>query len=294
MTHAYTAYGLTFHLPFPCPILPVAADDAEPDVRVVEGPVPRQLDAPAAQDQFWQAETGRFLLKAGRRAGRFLVENGRVITLERGAAAEDEMIGLHFADSVLAAALRQNGMLVLHANAVATRRGALAISGVSGAGKSTTLATLLRRGCAMLADDLTVLRPNAEGELEVLPGLAQLCLCKDVATRLGGNVHELSCRSPRRKFVVPTHGTMAKSPFPLRALYLLCTHAADELRIHRLEGSAKFEALQESIYGPMLPGEQAAVLPLFATLLQQIKVFCVDRPQNRWTADELAEVILRG
>src|SRR5271154_1870042 len=90
MIHAHAAFGLTFHLPFPCPILPLAAVDAVPDVTVVEGPVPRGLPAPVAQDQTWQAEPGRYLFKAGRFAGRFLVEGGQRITLQRNSGADDE------------------------------------------------------------------------------------------------------------------------------------------------------------------------------------------------------------
>jgi hypothetical protein len=295
MIYAHTAYGLTFHLPFPCPVLPPAAPDAEADVTVGEGPVPRELEAPTAQGQGWQAGPGRFLLKAGMCAGRFLVENGRQITLQRGAVADDEALGFHFLDSVLAAALRQNGLLVLHANSVVTPRGAVAISGESGAGKSTTLAALLRRGCGMLADDITVLRPAADGRVEVLPGVPQYCLCQDAADTLGQSIAGLP-RHRRRsnKFVLPSHAAMAKSPAPLQALYLLRSHPGNDLRVRRLSGAEKFDAVQESIYGPLLPEEHPDHFSLFAALTDQIAVFRMERPQNRWTADAVAEAVLHG
>jgi hypothetical protein len=295
MIHAYTAYGLTFHLPFPCPILPLAAPDAAPDVTVVDGPVPRQLAAPVAQDQCWQAEPGRFLLKAGYCAGRFLVESGRRITLQRSPRAEDQALGFHFLDSVLAATLRQKGLLVLHANSVVTPLGAVAVSGESGAGKSTTLAALLQRGCAMLADDLTVLRPGADGRVEVLPGAPQYCLCEDAAYSLGQDIAGLPRHRKRnQKFVVPAHAAIAKSPLPLQALYLLRSHPGSDLRVRPLNGAEKFDAVQEAIYGPLLPQEHPSQFPLFAALTSQVKVFRMERPEKRWTADAVAEVLLHG
>jgi hypothetical protein len=295
MIHAYTAYGLTFHLSFPCPILSLAAPDAAPDVMMVEGPVPRQLAAPLAQDPSWQAEPGRFLLKAGQYAGRFLVESGRRITLQRSPRAEDQALGFHFLDSVLAAALRQNGLLVLHANSVVIPGGAVAVSGASGAGKSTALAALLRRGCAMLADDVTVLRLGADGRVEVLPGAAQYCLCEDAASSLGQNVAGLPRHRRRnKKFVVPAHSAIAKSPVPLQSLYLLRSHSGGDLRVRRLHGAEKFDAVQEAIYGPLLPEEYPRQFPLFAALTSQVKVFRMERPEKRWTADAVAEVLLHG
>ncbi len=295
MINAPTAYGLSFNLPFPCPMLAATSRCAQPDVNVVEGPVPRELPAPVAQDRNWQAEPGRFLWKAGKRAGRFLVENGRQITLQRGPAAEDEIIRCHFLDNVLAAALRQNGLLVLHASSVVTPGGAVAVSGESGAGKSTTLATLMQRGCSMLADDVTALRPDANHHLEVIPGLPQFCLCDDAADGLGQDARQLPRhRTQSRKVVVQGESAIAPAPAKLKAVYRLQTHSGDEVRIRRLSGAEKFAALQQCIYGPLLPEEHPGWFPLFRALSSQIAVFLIERPAHRWTAGAVAEVVLHG
>jgi hypothetical protein len=293
MIHAHTAYGLTFHLPFLCPLLPTAALDAEPDVTVVEGPVPRQLDAPLAEQETWQAESDRFLFKAGRNAGRYLVESGNRITLERSPMSDDETLAFCFLEAVLPAALRQNHFLVLHANSVATLRGAVAIGGESGAGKSTTTAALLRRGCSLLADDVTVLRAGPNGGVEVLPGAPQFSLCPDAIDSLGQDPTGLS-RHRRRstKFVIPAHASMAADPSNLRALYFLRPYDGSEVCVRQLRGAEKFDAVQDSIYGPMLPHEHSAHFPLFAALTERVKVFRLDRPANRWTADAVAEALL--
>ena len=197
-------YGLHVHSlwPYfknalPCPALPAAPADAFPDVTVAYGAVPMKLaDAVASDDSWtagfcWQASSGCFLLRTGLRTGRFLVEGGRRITVERNPAAEEERIVFHLLHSGMAAALRQRGLLVLHANVALTPSGAVMVSGRSGAGKSTTLAALLQRGCAMIADDVAVLRLGATGSVEVLPGIALMHLWEDAAGRLGLNTKGL-------------------------------------------------------------------------------------------------------
>ena len=293
MTYTYSIYGLTLRLPFPCPVLSLAPDDAAPDITVADGRVPRHLAAPLAEAPSWQAEPYRFLLRGGARAGRFLVEDGTRVTLERNPAAEDEMLCFHFLDAVLAAILRQRGWLVLHANAAVTPTGAIAVSGESGAGKSTTLAALLQRGCTMLADDITVLRLGAAGCVEALPGVPQLHLTEEAAEGLGQDIVGLPrYRWRRMKAAVPIQ--IASTPAPLRALYLLRSSAQAELQIQTLIGAEKFAALQECVYGPLLPQEHPGQFPLFSAVTEQVTVFRLDRPAGRWSVDEIVEAVLNG
>lgn len=291
--HAYTAYGLTLHLPFPCPILPTTSIDSIPDVIVEDGPVPYQLAAPLAEDTHWQAEPNRFLWRGGRRAGRFLVEGGQHVTLQRNRAAEDELLGFHFLDAVLAAVLRQRGWLVLHANAAVTPTGAVAISGQSGAGKSTTLAALLAHGCTLLADDITALRLNQADRVEVLPGVPQLHLCEDAAHQLGQDIADQPrYQWQRLKAAVST--PLAESAAPVRTLYVLEIGSTKHLRIRSLSGAEKFSALQACIYGPLLPQEHPAQFPLFAAVTEQVAVYHIERSADRWTMDEIVEFVLHG
>jgi hypothetical protein len=162
MSYTYHAYGLTIRVPFACPALTpsdAGSVTAAADVVVVrENPVPRRLRAPQLGEASWDAAPGSFLLRGGKRAGRFLVE-GDAVTFERNSGCDDAILARYFTDRVLAAVLRHRGLLVLHANAVEAPDGAIVIAGESGTGKSTTLAALLDRGCRMLSDDVTALRP---------------------------------------------------------------------------------------------------------------------------------------
>ncbi len=293
MTYTYSVYGLIINLPFPCPLLTPAPHELHADINVLDGQVMAKLAAPIAEGPGWQVEPGRYLFRAGSRAGRFLAEDGCRATLQRGPAAQDDLLATSFLDNVLVALLRQRGSLVLHANTALTSRGAIAISGESGAGKSTTLTALLQQGCAMLADDITVLQVNPIGQLEVLPGIPQLNLMEDAAHNLGYDISQF----PRHqwqppKAMVPMHSQMSLHPARLRALYLLQRRPIEEIRVRALNGAEKFFAAQSCVYGPMLPDEHPGVFPLFAALVDQVPIFCIERPLDRWSLSAVINNLL--
>ena len=295
LPYTYTVYGLTLSVPFPCPPLALAPAGAIPDVKVADGVVPRTLAAPQAEGNMWQAEPGRFLFRGGSRAGRFLAEGGTCVTLERNPAAEDGMLCFYFLDAVLAAILRQRGLLVLHANAAVTPTGAIAVSGDSGAGKSTTLAALLQHDCTMLSDDITALRLGDDGHVQVLPGVPLLHLSEDAAAGLGHDISGLPRHQWRRmKAAIPTQTAMAAQPARLRTLYLLQTHTGDDLRVRTLTGAEKFTAVQGCVYGPLLPQEHPGQFPLLAAVAEQVAVLRIERPGALWAVRDVMGVILNG
>jgi hypothetical protein len=289
-TYAYEAYGLVLRLPFPCPALAEARVDARTDVEVVEGPVPSALAAPAASDGWWDAEAGRFLIRGGPRAGRFLVEQGRVV-LERSATAEPRALAAQFVHRVLPAVLRERGLIVLHANAAVTPSGAVALAGEPGAGKSTQMAALLARGCAMVADDLVAVRMTGDGGVEVLPGAPFVRLYDDSARAVGLAAHAVGTS----KAVVPIEAELAHEPTRLRALYVIRTSpGAGEVRLTRLDGVEKFFTLLGCLYGPVLPDDHRGQFSPLAALAERVTVIRAERPSDRWSVDELAAALLEG
>lgn len=296
MRYRYKIYELVIDTPFLCPMLLPAPSGSAPVITIVEGSVPKRLDNFAATDnRRWDAAPGRFLLRGGSRAGRFLVEDGEKVTLERNPEAEDGKLAAYFVTWVLVAILRQRGLLVLHANAAKIPGGAVAISGNSGAGKTTTLAALVGHGCLMLADDVTVLRFDKNRSIVALPGISKINLCEDAAIRMGHDIGTLP-RNPLRdiKLMAPVHENMATEPTVLRAVYLLSQYDGSELVVTPLRGQEKFAALQECVYGPLLPGEHPGQFALFAAVSEQVAFYRILRPESRWSINEVVEAILHG
>ena len=162
----YEAYGLHVRSPVPLPFargredLPAAA---EPDVVVRLGAAPTALAgtadgrrAPGGHAE-WEAAPGAFLISLYGVA-RYLVTGGREILVEPCGGSGRE-IGARLAGTVWAALLLQRGIVPFHASAVEFEAGAVLFLGDSGAGKSSLLGALLKRGHAMLADDVAGVVP---------------------------------------------------------------------------------------------------------------------------------------
>jgi hypothetical protein len=286
----YTAYGITVAVPFPCPELTPAAPDGVADVVVRAGAVPRELAGAVLRDECWDSASGVFLVRGGRRAGRFLVTPHR-ITLERNPEGEDARLARCYVDDVLPALLRLRGCLVLHAGAVLTPHGVVVVAGESGAGKSTTLAALLDRDAALLADDVVALRLAPGGHVEVLPGPAELSLTAAALTGLGLGL-AVAAPGKRAKATLATHRRMAAGPEPLRAICRLERDGDAEPALHPLTGAGKLGALQSCVLGPMLAEEHTSAFPLSQALLRTAGMYRLTRPSDGWTVDRVAELVL--
>ena len=296
MPFIYKLYEIVLELPFPCRLLPLAPTGSAPDVIMSEGPVPRCLPDATAEGVGWQATAGRFLFQGTHQAGIFLIEGGEKITLQRNPAAVDDVLCSHLLASVIVTLLRQRGNQVLHANVIETPRGALAISGACGAGKSTTQAALLARGCRMVADDVAVLRLNEDSQVVALPGIPKMNLCDDTALTFGHDISRLQ-RNPLRSgkvLVQVDHGDMVTEPVVLDAIYLLSCHSGKELIVNPLIGAEKFMSLQDCIYGPQLPEEHPGMFPLVSTLAEQAKMFRIERPSGSDSVNNIVDAILYG
>ena len=291
--YTYNAYGLTIQAPFLCSGLSAGNPDQVPDLVVVEAELPQHLTAPEATGPGFEAEPNRILLRLGRHAGRFLVEDGCRVTLERSPTADEAALGFHFTHSVIAAAMRQRGNLVLHA-AVAVRDScAILLSGESGAGKSTTLAALAARDWAVISDDVTILQQTPSGGIRALPGLAQISLFEHTALKLDLAITGLPLYPWRRmKATIPVLPPATSAPVPLNAVFTLELSDGAVVESETVMGTNRFTQLQHCLYGPIIPSEYRGLLPRLAALANQIPLIRIRRPSHLWSGDDVVETIL--
>ncbi|ABQ25554.1 hypothetical protein [Geotalea uraniireducens] len=300
MTYAYSFHGLTLSLPFPCPFLPRVETVSAPDVTVVYGPVARELEHAMATDDSWaagycwQAAPGRYLLKGGMKSGRFLVEGGTSITLQRNENAEDKRILFHLLHPVTAALFCQRGLLALHASTAHTPAGTIALCGRSQAGKSTTLAALLqKKGCAMVSDDITIVRCAAHDRVEVVAGSSVMHLWDDAAYGIGLDISGCDRHPVRRGKAALTAPSMPSSGATLlRKLCILEPGTGKIVGVSRVTGADKLDALLECVYGPLFQEEHPGLFPLFSATAEQADIFRIRRPESRWSLDDVVSVIL--
>src|SRR4051812_29711770 len=118
-------------------------------------------------------------------AGSFEVRSGREIVVRPVESADAAMVRLFLLGSAWGAVLHQRGHIALHAGVVALDGRAFAFCGASGAGKSSVVAGLLRRGSALVSDDLPRLDLPADGPPLVWPSVSRLKLAPVALERNG-------------------------------------------------------------------------------------------------------------
>jgi hypothetical protein len=123
-------------------------------------------------------------------------------------------------DTVLFTVALLHGRQALHAAAVATRAGAIAITARSGGGKSTLLAELLRGGLPLLADDILALEPQRDGAPLAHPAPPLVTLPAGAGESTPALGKTIAVLEQERWLAVPTQPT----PMPLAAIVLLDRH----------------------------------------------------------------------
>lgn len=140
----------------------------------------------------------------------------------------------------------QSGGLMLHCGAIVRDDAAVALFGHSGAGKSTTSAMALTRGCSVISDDINLIEP-VEGGWQVTP--VPFCGTLDVASdirhpvRLRGLFHLVKAAedSVRRCSAARAVALLAGSapfvngdPYAADQLMAVLEKLVDEVSVHDL------------------------------------------------------------
>jgi len=187
----------------------------------MRGPVP---DAPPRDGWAWRAFGGQ----RGAAVAFAVSADGReVVSWATEVVSARDAFGL-FAEAVMRAVMRRQGVVSLHAAALSRRGAAVLLLGDKGAGKSSFAAALCQSGWTLMADDLARI-VSRDGLWRVAPGHRQTRLNADVAVALGYDLARLERRwmpgQPREatpnKHVVSHGDDGGEDDLPIRAIYAL-------------------------------------------------------------------------
>jgi hypothetical protein len=154
---------------------------------------------------------------------------------------------------VLGFVLRRRGVLTLHASSAAIGGCAIALSGISEAGKSTVAGALALRGVKILCEDVCpITEENSQYFVE--PGYPRVCLWPDAVQKLLGTPEALPLLTPNweKRFLSLDDGSgrFATRRLPLAAVYLLAprTNEPDAPRIESLSPQVAFLEIVKNTY----------------------------------------------
>lgn len=264
------------------------------DVFVDYGVVPDSLHEVRTRGVLYQAAPGRFLLTVDGVAN-YLVANGREITIEKAADAEDDAVRLFLQGSAFGALLHQRGVLPLHASAIRVNGKAVLFCGISGVGKSTLAGAFFKRGYPVLADDICALSSTDEGISMVLPGFPQLKLWADATRKLEENTDCLrKVRRELEKYGLPLENGFSSEPTPLDRVYILNTTNTDSFDMRPVNGLRKFNALMNNTYRCSFIeglGSKPEHFSQCTAAGRNARIRRVTRPTRGFRIDELADLI---
>jgi len=203
--------------------------------------------------------------------------------VDRAAVALD-LIGV-----VLPFVLHREGAWCMHASAVQTPAGAVAFVAARGTGKSTVAAACAQAGCALVADDVVVLR-DRDGGVTVTPSSVPLRLHAETARTVGVVADEADGWGKVR---VP--GVMAHAELPLAAVYLLSAASplAEVARVERGARGAALALLTNGKITELLGGASVgAALDRCVTLAGLTPVYDLAVPRDLARLPEVVQALL--
>lgn len=226
---------------------------------------------------------------------RYLIADGREITICACDGASWDDIRLYLLGSAMGAILHQRGMLPFHGSTVCAGNRAITFSGPSGIGKSTLAAALVARGYRMLADDVSAISFTDAGVPMVNPGMPQLKLREDAGRQLGRDAaFARPLGNHAGKHGYSEHAAFVSEPLPSATVYILGRHAENRFEDIALKGMDKFHALRVNTYRPSFVkamGTDRVHFDLLRKLVEHIDVHLLLRPAEGFRIDELADYV---
>jgi hypothetical protein len=223
------------------------------DVAIRRGSVPRELEHAKQTGPTWQV-TDRQVLLLLPGVARFLITEGREITIEPEGKAGDDNFRIFLLGSAMGALLHQRGGLVLHAGAVAVNGEGVLFCGPSGAGKSSLVAALCASGYPLLTDDVCLLQKGESGRPMVSPDGRKLKLWADAIENLplsAGN--DIAVRPGIQKYWVNPPTPALSTAVPIRAVYFLRPEAPPHRAgIEAIRALDAVVLLRDNAYRPRL------------------------------------------
>ncbi len=281
-------------LPIPDLVHWPAADERPVDLLIEEGDVPERLDRSVTPGQYVMVDpAGTILLRIGDTL-RFLVQDGRRVTIDLCKREEPESWRLFFLGTVLSYLCHQRGVFPLHAATLRIDGRTIAIAGVQGAGKSTLAYALNQRGHLLLSDDVTVIRYDGDRP-EIVPTFPRLRLWRTTLDAAGLSTEGLTRVRPHLdKYELRPHGGFDQTPLPLDAILVL--GGGPETTLSRLAPRAAVPAIQTHVtlrQAATALGHQGRLFTTTARLASAVPVYRLLRPMRFEDLPEVAALIER-
>ena len=320
MSVACTIFGLGVRVNRPLEALLALPTASKIDVTVIFGLLPFGSESAVGLEveEFYVSpyrdETGKPSLQAVRLlasgATRMSYSDGTVFVISEDAThvwaitppdqtAEDT--AAYLLGPIIGTVLRMRGIICLHGSAVSINDRAVALVGVSGAGKSTTAAAFAKLGYAILSDDILALTDHQDGFL-VRPAYPRVRLWPESAAGLFGSADKLPCMTPNwsKRFLglnEPIYHFQAE-PLELAAIYFLAPRVdfgSGRFVVEQMVASAALMALLSDSYAAnyLYKPFRAHEFEVLSRLVQSVPIHRVAATNDFTRINEFCDAIVQ-
>lgn len=222
---------------------------------------------------------------------RFLIKEGRQIIVEPFPGVDEASLRLFLYTVCIPLVLIYHNFFLLHGGAIQWGDQGVAFLADFGQGKSTLLASFLKRADCFLSDDICVL--NQDGV--IFPGLPFLQLQDDALNQLDIDRTRLNLIRPAvNKWYVPVQHVVCSQPVLLKTVYMINPSNRPDVQLTPLLGLRKIHHLKKHTYQPLFVkglGKDLFYFHQCAALAARIKVIDVERAKQGLPGHEFAHLI---
>jgi hypothetical protein len=292
LTIIYHVFGLRVSSEIPLPSIPVSTGAVDFDIRATSANLEQFGSLVFESDEGNVAVDGSRIWIELPNSCRSTISNDGQIMVRPNSGAD---CGAALVDTVLPIAMLTRGAhVLLHSSAVEIRGTAVGFLGPSGSGKSTTCLSLHQRGHNVLADDVLVIRSNAQTSCPVvLPGNPTFRLHDDSAGLVTEDLTQLESVEMKSgiKRLLPTPSG-CREPLPLKALIVVTQ--GDELGMIRLKADQAFLEIIRNNAGLKLVhnlGQAESNFKICSRIAELIPVFKLTRSGSFSDLDQQVTMI---
>ena len=229
------------------------------------------------------------------KVGKYEITNGNKITIEPNSNATLSEIKKFTLGSALGLILFQKNIIAIHGGAIVINNNAVIISGNIGAGKTTTIAKLLKKGYGFLSDDISSIIKDKNGNYNVHNCIPQQKLCENTAKLLGYNPSKLyKIDELKNKYLSPNIKNFITTPKKLKSLFYLDISSSNEISYKEILGTSKFQLILNNIFRrEYIPNNliKPEYIKECLNLANNISIYKINRPKNKDSINEIISII---
>ena len=296
--YTYWAYGLKVVSQIPFPELFPIDDNGPMDLDIVLGDMPtieKTETGYHSADYDITPDAYRINIK---NVASYHVSAGKRIIISADAKADQDSIRLFCLSNAFAAVLHQRRTIPLHCSAIIDKGELVLVFGASGAGKSTTMASLLQKGYKPFSDDVCVPIVNdISNEMQFFSSYPMMKFWKETLDLPGYSLKaDRKIRPDMEKYGMYYHDDFITASLKPKLIVVL--EKDDKIQapiIESLAGIKLFQLLEANAYR----GEYLGFSDLkkehfmvFTQLANQARCYTLKRPSSGNFVQEVADKII--